>query len=127
MASLHLGARMAFRTLQETVMSIFRFKSRETGDLVMLQQHGKHMLEIMGKDPSAPGIILPEQMPAAAEALRQAAVQEERDQQRQIEEAKAKGDPEPVFDVVSLRTRTLPFIEMMQRCQQAGVEIVWGV
>jgi hypothetical protein len=118
---------MARTTLQESTMSIFRFKSRETGDLVMLQHHGAHMLEIMGKDPSAPGIILPEQMPGAIEALREAAVQEEQDQKRRIEEAKAKGEPEPVFDVVSLRTRTLPFIEMMQRCQQAGVEIVWGV
>ena len=51
-------------------MSVFRFKSRETGDLVMLEPHGKRVLEILGKDPGGPGIILPEQMPAGVQALR---------------------------------------------------------
>jgi hypothetical protein len=108
-------------------MSIFRFKSRETGDLVMLSQHGKHMLEILGKDPSGSGIIQPQDMPAAAQTLREAALQEDAEQKRLIAEAQARGEPPPAFDVVSLRMRTAPFIEMMQRCQQAGVEIVWGV
>jgi len=108
-------------------MSIFRFKSRETGDLVMLAQHGKRMLEILGKDPSAPGIIQPHEMAAATQALREAAAQEEAEQKRQIALAQAQGEPAPSFDVVSLRTRTKPFIEMMQRCQQADVAIVWGV
>jgi hypothetical protein len=108
-------------------MSIYRFKSRETGDLVMLSQHGKHLLELLGKDPSAPGILLPADMPAAADTLRAAAAAEEAEQKRLIAEAEAKGEPPPAFDVVSLRMRVAPFIEMMQRCQQAGVEIVWGV
>lgn len=108
-------------------MSIYRFKSRETGDLVMLSQHGKHLLEILGKNPAAPGIIQPAEMSAAAETLRVAAAQEEAEQKRMVAEAQAKGEPPPAFDTVSLRMRVAPFIEMMQRCQQAGVEIVWGV
>ena len=43
-------------------MALYRFKSRETGDLVMLQPHGQRILEILGKDPQAPGIIRPEEM-----------------------------------------------------------------
>ncbi|MBA4265319.1 MAG: DUF1840 domain-containing protein, partial [Comamonadaceae bacterium] len=58
-------------------MSVYRFKSRDTGDLVMLQPHGKRVLEIIGKDPAPQGIVLPQQMPAAVQALRDAAVQEE--------------------------------------------------
>ena len=58
---------------------------------------------------------------------RAAATAEEASQQRMKEEAKANGEPEPQFETVSLRMRIAPFIEMMQRCQQAGVEIVWGV
>ena len=108
-------------------MSIYRFKSRETGDLVMLSQHGKRLLEILGKDPDHPGIIQPPEMPGAAQALREAAAQEEADQKRQIAEAQARGEPPPAFDTVSLRMRITPFIEMMHRCEQAGVEIVWGV
>ena len=63
-------------------MSVYRFKSRETGDLVMLEPHGKRLLEIIGKDPGAQGIVLPQQMPAAIQALRDAVVQEEADQKR---------------------------------------------
>ena len=108
-------------------MSLYRFKSRETGDLVMLEPHGKRILEIIGKNPSAAGVILPQQMPAAEQALRDAVALEETNQQRQCEEAKAEGDPPPEFDSVSLRLRSTPFIEMMQRCEKAGVEMVWGV
>lgn len=108
-------------------MSLYRFKSRETGDLVMLEPHGKRVLEIIGKDPSAAGVILPQQMSAAEQALHDAVVLEEADQRRQREEAEAKGDPPPEFDSVSLRLRSTPFIEMMQRCEKAGVEVVWGV
>lgn len=108
-------------------MSLYRFKSRETGDLVMLHPNGKRMLEILGKDPSGPGIVLPDQMAAAVQALRDAVVQEEAEQRRLKEEAKAKGEVPPEFEVVSLRLRSAPFIEMLQRCEKAGVEIVWGV
>lgn len=108
-------------------MSIFRFKSRETGDLVMLKPHGELILQALGKDPSGPGIIQPAEMGGAAQALRAAADAEAAEQQRLKEEALARGEPAPEFDPVTLRHRIVPFIEMMQRCEQAQVEIVWGV
>jgi hypothetical protein len=108
-------------------MSLYRFKSRETGDLVMLQPHGKRILEILGKDPSGPGIIQPDQMAGAVQALRDAIVAEEAEQKRLKAEAEANGEVPPEFDAVSLRLRSTPFIEMLQRCEQARVEIVWGV
>lgn len=108
-------------------MSVYRFKSRETGELVMLEPHGKRLLQIMGKDPSGAGVLLPDQMPAAVEALRAAAVEEDATRSRQKEEALARGDVAPEFDPVSLRMRSAPFIEMIQRAEKAGVEVVWGV
>jgi len=108
-------------------MSLYRFKSRETGDLVMLAPDGKRILEIIGKEPGAAGVILPQQMSSAEQALRDAVLLEEADQQREREEAQVKGDPPPAFDPVSLRLRSTPFIEMLQRCEKAGVEVVWGV
>ncbi|MBL8390147.1 MAG: DUF1840 domain-containing protein [Hydrogenophaga sp.] len=108
-------------------MSLFRFKSRETGDLVMLAPSGKRILEILGKDPSVSGIIRPEEMAGAIEALRAAVLAEEASQQRAREEAQAQGEPAPQFDAVSLRMRSAPFIEMLQRCVKADVEVVWGV
>jgi hypothetical protein len=108
-------------------MSVYRFKSRETGDLVMLKPHGQRLLEILGKDPAGPGVLLPQDMPRALESIRAAVEAEEADQKRQVAEAEAKGEPPPNFESVSLRMRSTPFIEMVQRAQQAGVEVVWGV
>jgi hypothetical protein len=104
-------------------MSVYRFKSRETSDLVMLQQHGKRLLEILGKDPSGPGIIQPREMSGAVQAIRAAVAQ---DEALRKEEDGLQDDASP-SDVVSLRMRTAPFIEMLQRCEKAGVDIVWGV
>ena len=106
-------------------MSVYRFKSRETGDLVMLQQHGQRMLEILGKNLSGPGIIQPAEMTGAIQAIRAAVEADEAARQRQKTE---EGDDEDApTDTVSLRMRAAPFIEMLQRCEKAGVEIVWGV
>jgi hypothetical protein len=66
-------------------------------------------------------------MAPAVQALRDAVEHEEAEQKRLKEEAAEKGEVPPEFDVVSLRLRCAPFIEMLQRCEQAGVEIVWGV
>ena len=36
---------------------LYKFKSRSTGDLIMLEVNGRQVMEILGKDPDAPGII----------------------------------------------------------------------
>lgn len=108
-------------------MSLYRFKSRETGDLVMLQPHGQRILEIIGKDPKCPGILRPGEMPGAVAALREAVRAEEELQQRLKDEAEARGELPPAFDPVNLRVRSTPFIEMLQRCEKAEVDVVWGV
>jgi hypothetical protein len=108
-------------------MSLYRFKSRETGDLVMLHPNGERILQILGKNPDAPGIIQPQEMGHAVLALHEAVAADEADQQRLQQEALAKGEPAPVFEKVNLRMRCAPFIEMLQRCEKAKVEVVWGV
>jgi len=49
------------------------------------------------------------------------------DQKALADEARAKGETPPRFDVVSLRQRAVPFLDMLRRCEKAGAEIVWGV
>lgn len=110
---------------------LYKFKSKTTGDLIMLQPNGRRVLEIIGKETAAGsgdrGIILPEQMPAAIAALEAAIAQEEADQKAALAAALASNQAPPRFESVSLRQRALPFIDMLRRCQQAGHEIVWGV
>ena len=106
---------------------LFKFKSKATGDLIMLEPNGRRVLEIIGKDAQPQGIILPEQMPAAVGALEAAIAKEEADQKAMVEEAKSKGETPPRFDAISLRQRAVPFLDMLRRCEKAGQEIVWGV
>ena len=108
---------------------LFKFKSKATGDLIMLEANGRRVLQIIGKEPSATGIVLPEQMPAAVEALQAAIAQEEAAVEAAKLAAKEAGkDANPAAsDAVPLRQRALPFIELLKKCHSAQAEIVWGV
>ena len=102
---------------------LYKFKSKATGDLIMLEPNGRRVLEIIGKDAGAKGIILPEEMPGAISALEAAIAREEQEQQDAADEAKAPRGG----DNVSLRQRAVPFVDMLRRASSAGKEIVWGV
>ncbi len=106
---------------------LYKFKSKASGDLIMLEPHGRRVLQIIGKDPGPTGIIQPPEMAAAAQALAKAVEEEEARQQAAIEAARARGEPAPKFEAIGLRQRVHPFIEMLHRCEQADREIVWGV
>ena len=106
---------------------LYKFKSKASGDLIMLEPNGRRVLEIIGKDPGPTGIVLPPEMEAAAAALEQAIAREEAQQQALIDEARAAGKEPPEFDAISLRQRAVPMIDMLRRCAVAQREIVWGV
>lgn len=106
---------------------LFKFKSPAAGDLIMLEPNGRRVLLIMGKDAAPTGIILPEQMPAAVQALTAAIAQEEAEQQAALAAAKAQGHPAPTFEAVSLRKRAWPMVEMLQRCAKENAPVSWGV
>ncbi len=110
---------------------LYKFKSKTTGDVIMLQPNGKRVLEIIGKDTLSgsgdKGIILPEQMPAAIAALEAAIAKEDAERQAAVAGALAANEAAPHFEAVSLKQRALPFIDMLRRCEKAGTDIVWGV
>ena len=97
---------------------LYKFKSKNTGDVIMLESNGRKILEIIGKDAGPSGIILPEQMPAAIKAIQDAISLEESG------DAEAGAVP---GDALGLRQRAMPFIDMLQRNHKAGSEVVWGV
>lgn len=105
---------------------LYKFKSKAAGDLIMLEVNGRRVLQIIGKDAGPAGIILPAQMAAAVEALHAAMALEEAEQRTSIDQAKAKGQIPPHFDVVNLRKRASPFIEMLQRCTKEDASVTWG-
>lgn len=106
---------------------LYKFKSKSAGDVVMLQDNGRRVLQLIGKDPAATGIVLPEHMAAAIEALTQAIAQDEAQRQAATAAAQSQGAASPALEAISLRVRAWPFVDMMQRCLKANAAITWGV
>ena len=109
---------------------IYKFKSKATGDLIMLQPHGEAILKIIGKADAEQllrGIVLPEELEGAIRALQEAVAREEQAHAELVQHALAEGQTPPPAPAVGLRQRSLPFIQMAQRCLAEKKEIVWGV
>jgi hypothetical protein len=107
---------------------LYKFKSKNASDLVMLGPDGRRLLGILGKDALAPsGIVLVEQLDQAMAALTAAVEQEESARQAARTAADADGRERPTEPEVGLRQRCAPFIRMLQHSKAAGVPVVWGV
>lgn len=107
---------------------LYKFKSRATSDLIMLEPVGRRVLQIIGKSPDdAQGIITVEQIPAAIAALQKAVDEEEAsraapEEEKQAEDGEAQKEPS---ERVWLRQRVAPFIEMLQTSAAQGREVIW--
>ena len=106
---------------------LYKFKSKASGDLILLEPQGQQFLSLIGKTPGPQGIIEPEQMRQAIADLQEAVRLVEAEQARAVTEAQAAGQTPPQFGGISLRQRCKPIIDMLERCQKAGHPIVWGV
>ena len=114
---------------------LYKFKSKATADLIMLEPNGKQILRIIGKEPATKGILEVLEMPRAIEALRQA-VQQEEDTRAQLDAQNVSGSVDTKDTKgavtsgqerpVSLRQRAAPFIDMLQRAHKANKDVVWG-
>ncbi len=113
-----------FTTTEGSHTMLYKFKSRATADLIMLEPQGRQMLEIIGKAPGSSGIITVAQIPGAIAALQAAVAADE----AQPPAANAEEDPAAAADradTVRLRQRAAPFIEMLRRSASEGKDVVW--
>lgn len=110
---------------------IYKFKSKASGDVIMLGPTGDKVLGILGRDPSPKGIIEPAAMLAAIELLTQAVRHDDelRAQAERSTEATEEEDAVSTYrpDPISLRQRVWPLVDMLQRCHREDEPIVWGV
>lgn len=99
------------------------FQSRATASVMMFDEVGKRLLDIMGKIYSPEGIITVEQLPEALARLSAAAEQDrERARVPREEEEEDKAAPAPI----GLSQRAVPLIDMLTRSLKAGEPVVWG-
>jgi hypothetical protein len=106
---------------------LYKFKSKATGDLILLEPQGRQFLQLIGKAIEPKGIIEAEHMAQAILALQEAVQTEEAQQAKAVAQAQAEGHAPPKIEAISLRQRCKPIIDMLQRCEKAGQAIVWGV
>ncbi len=111
---------------------LYKFKSRATADVIMLEPNGRQLLHIVGKGDQPHGIITAEQIPAAIEALQAAVAAEEAGERDAAQtpsadagdEQQAQQDEQP-REPVRLRQRAAPFIDMLRRSAAEGHDVVW--
>ena len=106
---------------------LYKFKSKATADLVMLQPNAEDLLKIIGKAAGPTGIITVAQAGAAiaaiqAEILRREALHEAPPPEPDTEPGDAAKQ-----EAVSLRHRAAPFIDMLKQSSAEGKDVVWGV
>ena len=108
---------------------LYKFKSRATADVIMLEPNGRQLLQIIGKSPDPHGIVTAAQIPAAIEALEAAVASEEAQRSQRTAETSAqdKKDEEPQErgESVSLRQRAMPLIDILRRSAAEGYDVTW--
>ena len=99
---------------------LYKFKSQEAADVIMLKPSAEEILKIIGKSPGPTGIVTAAQAASAVAALKAEIAQRE---------ARGQGEKDQVAhqELVSLRQRAAPFIELLERSAAAGKDVVWGV
>ena len=119
---------------------LYRFKCRATADVLMLGPQGDTLLRVLGRDPSAQGILTPEQMPQALQAIEAAIAADEQARAVRAERGVREGRDGPADiagseedltagsgDALPLRRRLWPMVEMIRRAHADNEPVVWGV
>lgn len=105
---------------------IVQFDSTETAEVLMFAETAKVLLEIIGKETTARGVITQPEMLEAAGRL-QAAVDASLSAAAAAPEPDEEEAQKPREPIVGLSQRAWPLIDMLQRTAHTGPEahIVW--
>ena len=103
---------------------IYEFKCRATGNIIMTAPVGDAMLEAIGREPSAQGVITTEQMPEAIARLQALSAANPPTEPPDRSGGDFDGDRGDI--PVSLSQRAFPLIEMLQQAHRAGKDVTWG-
>lgn len=103
------------------------FKSKATGDLIMLTAHAGALLGRIGKSVSGAGILTVPEMPAALRVLKNLDDGAQEERSRAAAQAANDEPVEAMDEPVSLRKRAVPLVRMIEEANASGEPIVWGV
>lgn len=103
------------------------FSSKAGADVLMLGQHAKELLKIIGKsddkDLLTRGVLMPEQLESAIANLERAIDAEPR--QSHDEDEETDQPINPLALPVGLRQRSYPLLDLIKKAQAQQVPVLW--
>jgi len=106
---------------------LITFTSKAGADILMLSQHAKGLLKIIGKiddqDLLTRGVLMPEQLQAAIANIEQAMAAEPKQSQEEDEDTDQPRNPLSL--PVGLRQRAFPLLDLLKRADQQQVPVMW--
>lgn len=103
------------------------FSSKAGADILMLAQHAKPLLTIIGKtddkDLLTRGVFMPEQLEAAILTLEQAIAAEPKQNQEESEDSDLPKDALTL--PVGLKQRSFPLLDLLKRARTQQVPVMW--
>lgn len=109
---------------------LYKFKSQAAAEVLMLEPRAEEILGIIGKEPAPKGIVTVAQIAPAIAALKAEIDRREAERRAHPQPKKTADqlDSEDAHDDgVTLRARSLPFIQLLETSAAAGKDVVWGV
>ena len=100
---------------------IVKFQSTATADVITFADVARKLLQVIGKQASAQGVITPAEMP---EALARLAALAKQPASESDEQPAHESGMEP-HELIGLATRARPFISMLDRAHLADKAVVW--
>ena len=97
---------------------LITFKTRAYANITMLGASGRKMLDMMGFGSSVPGAINAEDVPTALDNLRAAL-------DKLPNQAEPAGDADDDQPAVSLHTRAVPLVELLQAAVADETYVRW--
>lgn len=99
---------------------LVKFNSSTSGQIMMFSPAARQLLEILGKQCSARGVITSEQVPGAIERLRQAVSAGDRSSADDGKDDSGEDQP-----AIGLAQRAFPFIELLEWTRKEDGYILW--
>ncbi|QRF57424.1 DUF1840 domain-containing protein [Variovorax sp. UC122_21] len=104
---------------------LYRFQSRASSDFVMLETHARQLFDIVGKSPSAQGIITVEQIPGAISAIEAALAREKANTHNHDEFAVEDHNHDAEKQHVALHQRATPLLHMLKESLAENKDVTW--
>ena len=103
---------------------LVRFRSRASGNITMFGDFAIKLLKLMGRSGKVPGAIMPEDIPAALQQLK-TALSEYGTETPQDGSEEQEEPAEFIDEPVSLPTRAIPLIELLEGSLAEDVGVMW--